>query len=159
MTLKRLTIPLIAAALILGACEAEEEPAVEAAAAGEESSRDDPAARGSTRGELMPINRSEVRGRAEVVRDGDQLVVEVEAQGLEPIARYAAFLHEGRCAEGGPVRLPLGWILAGEDGAGSARQTVEAEQALAGPDLFIQLHAPDDQPVACADVGPGEPGP
>lgn len=148
MTLKWFTTPLIAAALILGGCEME--------APDEASPADTVEAAAPALGELMPINRSGVWGRAEAVRDGDELVVEAAAEGLEPDGEYAAFLHEGRCADGGPVRLSLGRITAADDGTGSLRFRAEPERAPAGPALFVQLHAADDQPVACADVGPGE---
>lgn len=158
MSLKRFTAPLTAAVLVLGACAEEEGPAVEASSRAAESAADTTAgAPAAGPGELMPINRSEVRGRAEAVRDGNDLVVEVEAQGLEPGATYASFLHQGRCAEGGPVQVPVGRILADENGTGSVGLRVEANRAPAGGELFVQVHAPDDQPVACADIGPGEP--
>ena len=100
---------------------------------------------------LSPLNRSAVEGTAGVVREGGEAVVRVAVRGLEPGTRYATHVHEGRCATGGPIRLPLGRITADEEGAGALRMRVSADR-LPETALFVQLHAPDGEPVACADV-------
>jgi hypothetical protein len=110
-----------------------------------------PAAVDSEATTLAPLNRSDVNGTAVVHREGGEAAVRLDVEGLEPGARYAAHVHEGRCATGGPIRLPLGRITADEDGAGAIRMRVDTSR-LPRSDLFIQLHAPGGAPVACADV-------
>jgi hypothetical protein len=103
-------------------------------------------------GDLIPINQSGVRGRATLSAEGDGGRAEVEGEGLEPGESYTAHVHEGRCADGGPVRLPLGRMTASTEGTGSLRTRVDADRLPAGATLFIQVHAADDTPVACADI-------
>lgn len=155
MTLNRFTAPLLTAVLVLAACEAEEERGMGETLADDTTAAEPPA---PSPGDLAPINRSGVRGSAEAVADGDELVVTISAEGLEPGAAYAGFLHEGRCADGGPPRAPLDSIVADADGEGSVRTHVEPGLVPSGAELFVQIHAPDDRPVACANVGSGGTG-
>lgn len=145
---------LAAALLALGACDAGDTPS------------DDPtddtlqdtsgvAQLAPAPGDLMPINRSNVRGRATLTPEDDGARIEVRGEGLEPGQRYTAHVHEGRCADGGPIRLPLGRINASDEGTGSLRMRLEADRLPADVDLFVQIHAPDDSPVACADIDRG----
>lgn len=149
MKTNRAVLPLLAAALLLGACDAgDQQPATEEAV--------DTLTRelAPEPGDLMPINRSEVRGRATIDRDGDDLRVVVQGEGLEPGAAYTAHVHEGECAAGGPIRLPLGRMTATPEGTGSLRMRVSADRLPTEGNLFVQIHAPDDSPVACADIDP-----
>lgn len=164
MTWTRLYSATLAAALVLGGCDAggeAERAGSEAAAESAESAvgevgetpRD--SAPGPQSATLSSVNRSDVRGTAGVDRDGDDAVVRLDVEGLEPGQRYSAHVHEGRCATGGPIRLPLGRITADEGGSGGVRMRV-AGNRLPDAGLFVQIHAPSGEPVACADVnGPG----
>lgn len=166
MTLNRsagplLAVPLLAVALLVGACEAadpEVEPVPDTLSEGAQT--DDTAAAGEelapSPGALVPINRSAVRGRASITGDGDDFQVVVLGEGLEPGERYSATVHEGTCAEGGPIRLPLGRMTATAAGAGSLRMRVDADRIPTDSELFVQIQGPDDQPVACANIVPEE---
>lgn len=155
MMLNRIIVPLLAVGLAgaLGACDAGNDTPARDAPLDEPRTGDSVEALAPTPGELTPINRSGVRGRAEIRTGGDgAFMVRVEADSLEPGGRYTAHIHEGRCADGGPSRLPLGRITATGEGTGSIRMRVDADRLPAEADLFVQLHAPDDRPVACANL-------
>lgn len=167
MMLNRCAVPLLAVVLlVLGGCDAgdpppegEEPRAITEEgprAVTEEGSRAAPQAEdlAPQPGALTPINQSDVRGSVSFVRDQGSLRLEVEGEGLEPGSRYSAHVHEGRCAEGGPIRLPVGHMTASPDGTGSMRMQVDEDRLSAEGDHFIQIYAPDDRPVACANVEP-----
>lgn len=153
----RLFSATLAVALVLGGCDAGEEaeragPEAPADTAGSTGIAPEPMPGGAA---LTAIDSSEVRGTAQVAREGAEVVVRLHVEGLEPGQRYAAHVHEGRCATGGPIRLPLGRIIADEDGGGALRMRVAGDR-LPETGLFVQVHASTGQPVACADVdGPG----
>jgi hypothetical protein len=105
-------------------------------------------------GTLVPINQSDVRGSASFVRDQGSLRLVVQGEGLEPGTRYSLNVHEGRCATGGPVRLPMGRMTASPDGTGSVRMQVGEDRLSGEADHFVQIYAPDDSPVACANIEP-----
>lgn len=159
MTLIRFAVPLLAGALALAGCEAGEEPALDDAHAEEAGAVDSVEALAPTPGALTPINRSGIRGRAELTPEGDGFLLFVEAEGLEPGTRYTAHVHEGRCAAGGAIRLPLGRVMATDQGTGSIRMRVEEDRIPLEEELFVQLHAPDDRPVACANLDRGTASP
>jgi hypothetical protein len=151
MTLNRYAIPLLAAVLLfLGGCDAGDAPP-EGEAARAVPEADDLAPQP---GALAPINQSDVRGSATVVREQGSLRLVVEGEGLEPGSRYSAHVHEGRCSEGGPVRLPMGHMTASQEGTGSVRMQVGEDRLSSELDYFIQIYAPDDRPVACANIDP-----
>lgn len=153
MTL-RMTIALLAAVLALAACEPPEESPIQDEPLEAEAS-DTAEALATEPGALSPINRSGVRGRAELSQSGDEVLVVVQADSLEPGALYTAHLHEGRCADGGPSDLPLGRITADQRGSGSSRMELEADRLPAASELFVQVNDSDDEPVACADLDAG----
>lgn len=142
--------PLFAALVVLGACDAGEAPAP--ADEAQEVPQDSPVAEAAEPGVLTPINRSGVRGRAELEEDGDEIEVLVEAEGLESGARYTVQVHEGRCADEGPVRLTLDDIVAGGDGTGSTRGDTSGGQVAADTGLFVQILDGDGEAVACAEL-------
>lgn len=150
MMWKPLMTPLFAAVLVLGACDAAEAPAP--ADEAQELPQDSPVAEAAEPGVLTPINRSGVRGRASLDEDGDEIEVVVEAEGLEPGSRYTAQVHEGRCADEGPVRLTLDEIVASDDGTGSASGDTPASQIAEDAGLLVQIHDGDGEAVACADL-------
>lgn len=159
--LTRLTVPLLAAGLALAACEpAEDAPSQEApldqTVPGDSALADSLVAMAPDPGELTPINRSGGRGRAQLDRDGDDIVVTVQADSLRPGTRYTAAVYEGRCSDGGPVALPVGQITASGQGSGSIRMEFGAGRVPAEGDLFLQLNDADDRPVACANLDPDE---
>lgn len=153
--LKRSMASVVAGALVLTACGAGEEREERTADAPVQNSVE---ATSPTPGVLASINRSGVRGSARITRQGEDLLVVVDADSLEPGTRYSAAIHEGGCAEGGPLILPLGDITGGGDGGGSLRFRTAAEEVVpeGQGDLFVQIHAPDDRAVACANVEPEE---
>lgn len=157
----RLTVPLLAAGLALAACEpAEDTPSQDApldqTVPGDSVPADSLVAMAPDPGELTPINRSGVRGRAQLDRDGDDIVVTVEADSLQAGTRYTAAVYEGRCSDGGPVALPVGEMTASGQGSGSIRMEFGAGRVPAEGELFLQLNDADDRPVACANLDPDE---
>lgn len=143
---------LAAALLSLGACDAGDAPSDDDPAANALQDTSELEQLAPEPGDLIPINQSNVRGRATLTPDDAGARVEVRGEGLEPGESYTAHVHEGRCAEGGPIRLPLGRMTASAEGTGSLRMRVDADRLPADADLFVQIHAPDDAPVACADI-------
>lgn len=163
MLLKRFTVPLLAGMIALAGCDAPDGNNGSA----EPSSDSAGVAAGSPAGVagvdsltaptpevLASINRSEVRGTARLTRSGDDLLAVVKAEGLEPGARYTTRIHEGSCADGGTVLLPLGRMTGGADGTGSLRFRAAAERLPDAERLFVQIHGEDDRAVACANIEP-----
>lgn len=164
MTTKRLIVPFIAGVLVLAACETEEteraggavedtmaaDTAADTAAASAGADAGDEL--GPTPGELSPINRSGVRGTARVERDGDELRVVVEAEGLEAGGEYAAQVHEGRCTDAGPVVLDAGVLAGGDGGSGSLEFRGGSAELLDEGDVSVQVTGPAGEAVACADA-------
>ena len=104
--------------------------------------------------QLAPINRSGVTGTVEADRSPDALRLTLNVEGLEPGATYAAHVHDGRCAAGGPVRAPLGDLTADQQNRSQLEREVAAVPA---PEpVFVQVHAPDGSAVACGDLPTGE---
>lgn len=149
--LHRMALPM-ALAVLAAACDAPERARTEAEAEGTAAL----AETGEAEEELIPINQSGVRGSARVTRDDDEAVVAVRVGGLRPGERYAANVHQGRCAAGGALILPLGRLTAGQDSVASSRMRVSGASLPEGTDLFVQVYGPDDRPVACADVAGGD---
>lgn len=97
--------------------------------------------------------------------------VVVRLEGLEAGQTYPVHIHQGSCAAGGPVLMPLESVEAEPSGSGSATTTISARQLAeamekmeAGgegemegeghehPTVFIQAHQPGGTPAACGDV-------
>lgn len=160
MVTKRLIAPLMAGALVLAGCETQQTEtaggavddttAVDTAAGSDGNGEAD--AIGANPGELSPINRSGVRGTARVERDGDELRVVVEAEGLEADGEYAVHVHEGRCTDAGAVVLDAGVLTARDGGSGSLQFRGGSAEVLDEGDVSIQLTGPAGEAVACADA-------
>lgn len=154
MTLKRFAAPLIVGALVVAGCETSETETPDATVEG--SARTDTAADPieleTIPGALSSINRSGVRGSARVERDGDDVRVVVEAEGLEPGMDYSAQVHEGRCTDDGSVVLDAGALASGEGGEGSLQFSGGSASILDQGDVSVQIHGPDGEAVACADA-------
>lgn len=103
---------------------------------------------------------------------------EVELRGLEPGEAYPVHLHQGTCADGGPVVLGFETVRAGTSGTGTSRTRVSFREMAAKlfarddappeeharaehgrpevhPPLFVQAHGPDGTPAACGDLAVG----
>lgn len=160
MMTKRWIAPLIAGALVLAGCESEQTEtaggAVDDTTAVDTTSgsagADGGDAIGANPGELSPINRSGVRGTARVERDGDELRVTVEAEGLEAGGEYAAHVHEGRCTDAGSVVLDAGVLTGGDSGRGSLQFRGGSAEMLDEGDVSVQVTGPGGEAVACADA-------
>lgn len=113
---------------------------------------DDAVAEAAEGVELVPINRSDVRGLVRIEPSGDEVVAELSLDGIDPDQRYYANLHQGSCAAGGALVLTLGRIRAGSEGTGSTRVLLDPGQVPDGQDLFVQVYDQQDGAVACADV-------
>jgi hypothetical protein len=104
--------------------------------------------------QLMPIDHSGVTGTAVADRDGDRLVVTLSLEGLQAGARYLAHVHEGRCADDGPARVPLGRITGDDDGMSTVELRAEAGDMSAGAAWSVQVEAETGEAVACANLMP-----
>lgn len=108
--------------------------------------------------ELAPIDRSGITGTVRGDADGDGASIDLEVEGLEPGSVYPAHIHSGRCAAGGPVVVALGRIDAEDDGSAELSARVEESELPADEPLFVQVHDPDGNAVACADLADGGTG-
>lgn len=109
--------------------------------------------------ELAPIDHSGVTGTVRADRGEEDVTVTVTLQGLRPEVEYTAHVHDGRCAAGGPVRIPMGRIQLADDGTGRVRLRTETARLPADEPLFVQIHGSGGRAVACADLSEqaGEP--
>jgi hypothetical protein len=125
------------------------------AAAGETDGRvEDGDPMRSAPAQLMPIDHSGVTGTAVADRDGDQLVVTLSLEGLQAGARYLAQVHEGRCADDGPARVPLGRISADDLGMTTMELRADVGDMPAGVAWSVQVEAETGEAVACANLMP-----
>lgn len=155
---RQAAVACLVAILGLAACEAEQdvEPAESQPQSQPERFEADPSATEEGRTELAPIDHSGVTGTVEADRDDDEVSVTVTLEGLQPGVAYEAHLHDGRCAAGGPVRIPMGELERGSEGEGVFRLTVRAVNLPEEDPVFVQVHGADGAAVACADLsGPG----
>jgi hypothetical protein len=101
---------------------------------------------------LAPIDHSGITGTVATEQSGDDVTVTLAVEGLEPRSRYPSFLHDGRCAAGGPERLPLGILEPGEDGRADARFQAPAAGLTPGEDWSVQVRTGTGEAVACATI-------
>ena len=145
----RLALVLVIPTLI-AACDAGGEPVQDSPATSSPSTE----AEATGPVQLAPINRSGVSGTVQADRSTEALALTMTVEGLEAGSTYPAHVHDGRCAAGGPVRTPLGEISG--NGQNTAQLSAELEAVPADEPVFVQVHAPDGTPVACADLTGGE---
>lgn len=131
----------------LGGLEEAETPAETA----EEMEMPEEAAPAEVSMMLETLNESGVTGTVTVTHEGESVVVDVQVQGVSEGEELPAHVHEGDCATGGSVLVPLN-AIAISDGSGSSSTTLEAAQVPEDQAAYVQVHAPDGQPVACADL-------
>lgn len=156
------TIPLVFAAFFLVAgCEGPEQEAPEAVPA--EPAQQETAAPVEevphTATQLEEVNGSGVSGEAMAMDSNETVVVALELEGLPAEREYAAHIHEGTCAEGGPVAVALNPVLGLDDGTGSSTTMLEGDEIPTDGDHFIQVHGEGGAPIACGDMDHEEEGP
>lgn len=109
---------------------------------------------------LEEVNGSGVSGEAMAMHTEESVTVVIEVEGLPEEREYAAHVHEGSCAEGGPVAEPLNPVLGLADGTGSSTTILEPDALSPDEPHFIQVHGEGGTPIACGDVeGHGDEGP
>jgi Cu/Zn superoxide dismutase len=101
---------------------------------------------------LAPVRESGVSGEATALHSEDEVVIVLEVQGLPRAGQYAAHIHAGTCADGGPVAVPLNAVVAGEDGDGTSSTTLDPDDMDHDRAHFFQVHSADGPPVACGDM-------
>lgn len=105
--------------------------------------------------QLLALDESGVTGQVTITPEPDSLVLRVEAQGLPGVGEYAAHVHRGVCAEGGPVVAALGPVVGLADGSGTSSTTVAADALPTNEPLFVQIHGTSGGPITCGDVVEG----
>jgi hypothetical protein len=73
-------------------------------------------------------------------------------EGLPDASEFAAHVHRGVCAEGGPVAAALNPVVPAMPGTGSSTTTLETAEVPANEPLFVQIHGPSGAPIACGDI-------
>ena len=101
---------------------------------------------------LEPVDDSGVSGQATAMHTEDEVVVVLELEGLPAAGEYAAHIHAGTCAEGGPVAVPLNDVIADENGTGTSTTAMDADAMDHEEAHFFQVHSADGPPIACGDV-------
>ncbi len=101
---------------------------------------------------LAEANGSGVSGEAMAMHAEDAVVVILELEGLPGEAEYAAHIHRGQCADGGPVAVPLDPVVGLADGTGTSTTTLEADELEEDAPYFIQVHGEGGTPIACGDM-------
>jgi len=101
---------------------------------------------------LEPVDDSGVSGQATVMHTEDELVVVLELEGLPEAGEFAAHIHAGSCAEGGPVAVPLNDVIADEEGFGTSTTALDADAIDHDGEYFFQVHSADGPPIACGDL-------
>ncbi len=132
--------------LLLAACGGGSEGggSAESSEAGEEISVDFAATGGSA-----------AEGAFRLSREGDSYNALVSIDTHRGPGDYPVHIHEGTCATGGSVTVPLTSVEGGEGGEGQSRTTFSAADLPAGGAYFVQLHdAQDQSAIACADLPP-----
>jgi hypothetical protein len=95
-----------------------------------------------------------VRGGVALREVAAQTSVMIDLEEAPPGTTLPAHIHQGSCAEGGPVAIQLEPVQVDAAGTGSSVTTVdEPLSELVGRRLFVQVHQPGGAPLACADVG------
>jgi hypothetical protein len=101
---------------------------------------------------------SKVTATATATHAPDSVTIVLNASNLEAGKKYAAHVHTGECAKGGPVAVPLTDITAGTDGTGTSTTVVAITKLSVDKPAFLQIHGPNKKPVACGDLpAHGEP--
>jgi hypothetical protein len=103
---------------------------------------------------LTPLPNYIAEGTVTLTRDGDSIVTRVVAETHLNQGDYPMHIHEGTCAEGGRVVVPLTTVEGQESGEGTATTTFPASQLSPTGTYFIWIHSPTGEPVACADLPP-----
>jgi len=101
---------------------------------------------------LEPMNASGVSGEAMALHSDDAVVVILELEGLPGEAQYAAHIHAGTCAAGGPVVVPLNPVAGLADGTGTSTTTLEADEVGTDTPHFIMVHGEGGTPLACGNM-------
>ncbi len=125
------------------------EPAAEGVAPGQETPAGPPA---HVMLPLQPVEGSGVQGDAMLMQEDGSMLVMLDVSGLPGEGEFPAHVHEGTCAEGGPVAEPLSPVSATQDGSGTSTTTLALDVLDWGQPLFVQVHAEDGAPAACGDV-------
>lgn len=123
----------------------------EAEAAAEEMAEETPAMPEATSIALETLNESGITGTATATHEGASVVIDVQVEGATADGTLPAHIHEGDCATGGGVLVPLNSVEV-TDGTGSSSTTLEAAQVPADQAAYVQVHAADGQPVACGNL-------
>ncbi|GEM_PF-621720 len=107
--------------------------------------------------ELAEVNGSGVSGEAMAMHSDDAVIIVIDLEGLPEEGEYAAHIHEGTCAEGGPVAEPLNPVMGLGDGTGTSTTTLDPDVIPEDEPHFIQVHGEGGTPIACGDIE-GHPG-
>jgi hypothetical protein len=147
-------LALLAAFVVIAGCDAAEAPYPQVDAP-------PPALPGAevteARVALEPVRDSGVFGQATALHGDEDVMVTLEVHGLPAAGEYAAHIHSGTCAEGGPVAVGLNPVIGNEAGHGTSTSTLDMGEMDHDQPYFFQVHSAEGPPVACGDmeVDPG----
>ncbi len=101
---------------------------------------------------LTEMDGSGASGDASISPNGEGILVSLEMAGLTE-GEHQNHLHDGSCAEQGPVHIALDNVVADENGDGSQTTSNDEEPI----DHFVEghylaVHAEDGAVVSCGDV-------
>lgn len=158
--MKRHWLPMLtlAAFVSLGACgEAGQQEAAGGAEAARTAATDtapeDTAKRAAKKQvSLAAKSESGITGTASFAKKGDSLAVKVSLSGLKEGASYPAHIHQGSCAQGGPVAAALTSVTGEAGGSGKSESVVAKGSLQDTASYFVQAHLPDGTPAACGNV-------
>lgn len=102
--------------------------------------------------DLEAMNESGVTGEAMGMHSDDAVVMMLEIEGLPGEGEYAAHIHSGNCADGGPVATPLDPVVGLADGTGSSTTVLELTEVNQDEPHFVMVHGEGGTPVACGDM-------
>jgi hypothetical protein len=101
---------------------------------------------------LQSMNESGVMGELWGYFETDLITLILELKDLPGEGSFATHIHEGRCADGGPILVPLNPVAGLPDGSGSSTTALDPPDLPSESPLFVLVHGVDGLPLACGDL-------
>ena len=101
---------------------------------------------------ILPLESSGTTGELTITRSNGQVELHIRLQGLAGSLEFAAHVHRGVCAEGGPVAVALNSVVDGGDEGGTSTTELATDALPITEPLFVQIHGSSGAPIACGDI-------